>query len=186
MRSSRPKKKGMKVVSRRTIFKGKLIRFELLRIRASGGRTVERELVRHPGAVVIIPKDGAGRLILVRQLRVAVGQRLWEFPAGTLEKGESAFRCAQRELWEETGFRPGRLRKLLEFFPTPGISTEKMHLFAAEDLHRKGSGSLDWDEELEVHSFSPSRVERMIRRGQIVDGKTVLGFLFFQKYRGRK
>jgi len=172
----------LKSVKRRILFQGKLIRFELLWIKTPGGRWIQRELVRHPGAAVMIPRQADGRLILVRQLRIAVGRKLWEFPAGTLEKGESALRCAQRELSEETGYRPGRLKKFLEFFPTPGVSTEKMCLFIADRLKKTDSGNPDWDEDLEVRSFSTDQVEQMIRRGRITDGKTILGFLFFQKY----
>lgn len=164
------------------IFKGKLVQFELLRIKTPHGRWIQRELVRHPGAVVIIPRKGNGRLVLIRQLRVAIGQKMWEFPAGTLERGEFPRHCAARELCEETGFRPGHLRKILEFFPTPGISTEKMHLFLADRLQKDTSRNPDWDEDLAVHSFSIAQIEHMIRRGQILDGKTILGFFCFLKY----
>ena len=158
-----------------------MIRLDLLQILTSSGKRVERELITHPGAVVIIPKRPDGRLVLVRQLRVATGQWIWEFPAGTLEKGESPLHCAQRELQEETGWKAGRLRQVLEFFPTPGISTEKMFLFMADRLQPVDSPGQDEDEELEVADFSVAQVEQMIRKGVILDGKTLLGFLFFQR-----
>lgn len=169
------------MLSARTAFSGHVIRVEVLKIRCGSGHCLERELIRHPGAAVIIPRLPDGRLVLLRQLRVATGGNIWEFPAGTLEKGESAFQCAKRELQEETGWVPGRLRKALEFFPTPGISTEKMYLFVADDLHKAKTQKPDLDEELMVRSFPACKVEEMIEKGSIIDGKTILGFLLLQK-----
>ncbi len=143
---------------------------------------MKRELLKHPGAVVLIPVLPDKRLVLIRQLRVATGKWIWEFPAGTLEKGESPHRCADRELQEETRWKPGRLKKVLEFYPTPGISTEIMHLYVADRLMRVGAVARDPDEEIKVQNFNLSQVERMIRRGIIIDGKTILGFLFYRKY----
>ena len=173
---------GFRVEGRRPGFRGSLVRVDVLKIKTASGRRYTRELIRHPGAVVIIPRLKKKRLLLIRQLRVAVGGWIWEFPAGTLERGESPLACARRELREETQHSPGRLRKVLEFFPTPGISTEVMHLFVAEDLKPGAPQGLDPDEELVVRDFSVSQVDEMIRNGRILDGKTILGFLFFQKY----
>lgn len=175
-------KKPFRVLSTKRAFSGKLVRLDVLQIKTASGRTYERELIRHRGAVVIIPCTPDGRLVLVRQLRVAVGEVIYEFPAGTLERGETPVRCAHRELIEETGRQAGRLRRLLEFYPTPGISTEKMFLFAADGLKKAKYMEPDLDEELEVVTLTPSQVERLIHRGQIIDGKTLLGFLFYQKY----
>ena len=185
MKSTRAKK-AFHVISRKKIFRGYVSELEVLQIKTASGRRVERELIRHPGAVIIIPRLPDGRLILIRQLRIATGGNIWEFPAGTLERGEAARRCAERELEEETGWRAGRLRRLVKFYPTPGISTEMMVLFLGDDLKKTGEGKLDPDEELQARVFSPAEVERMIRRGTIVDGKTILGFLFFQRYINEK
>ena len=180
------KRKAFRVISKRTVFRGHVSQLDVLKIQTSSGRHVERELIRHPGAVVIIPKLGKDQFILVHQLRVATGGKIWEFPAGTLERGESPARCAVRELQEETGWKPGRLKKLIEFFPTPGISTEKMYLYLAGNLKRSNAHKPDVDEELEVRNFSARQVAGMIRRGEIVDGKTLLGFLLYQKGVQRK
>jgi len=136
--------------------------------------------------VVLIPRLPDGRLILIHQLRVAVGREIWEFPAGTLEKGESALACAGRELEEETGFRARRFRRLLEFFPTPGISNEKMILFLATGLRPSNTLECDPDEELRPAFPTCRQIEGMIHRGKIIDGKTILGFLFYQKYARQK
>ena len=169
------------MISKKTVFRGYVSQLDVLKIRTSSGRCVKRELIRHPGAVVIIPQLPDGRLVLIRQLRIATGGKIWEFPAGTLEKGELPEECAARELQEETGWKAGRLKKVLEFFPTPGISTEKMYLFVGERLERSSGAKPDADEELQVRYFSPAEVGRMIRRRRIVDGKTILGFLIFKR-----
>ena len=174
------------MVSRKTVFRGYVSQLDVLKIRTAGGRLVQRELIRHPGAVVIIPRLPDGRLILVRQLRIATGGNIWEFPAGTLEKGESPARCANRELQEETGWKAHRLRHLLTFYPTPGISTEKMYLFFADKLEKSTGCQLDLDEELSSRYFSFSDVDRMIEKGLIIDGKTILGLLFFRRFASGK
>lgn len=163
------------------MFRGYVSELDVLQIETASGRRVERELIRHRGAVIIIPRLPDGRLILIRQLRISTGGNIWEFPAGTLEKGEEIARCASRELEEETGWRSLRLRKLTQFYPTPGISNEMMYLFLGDDL-KKGVRKLDPDEELQSRIFSQAQVERMILNRRIIDGKTILGFLFFQRY----
>ena len=185
MRSSKPAemKKAFRVISRRRAFKGHAIRLDVLQIQTRSGHRVERELIQHNGAVVIIPKLPGRKLLLVKQLRVAVGKEIWEFPAGTLERGESPLECAKRELQEETLWKAMKWRKILTFFPTPGISTEKMFLFEAENLQRSHAHQPDWDEEIEVRIFSYPQIKRMIRRGAIIDGKTILGFLLIQEKR---
>ena len=181
MKSSVKKSKAFRVLSRKTVFRGYVSELDVLRIQTASGRRVQRELIRHPGAVVIIPKLPDGRLILIHQLRVATGQRIWEFPAGTLEKGESPYWCAVRELQEETGWKAGRMKKILTFYPTPGISTEIMYLFLADHLREGTDHHPDVDEELEVEYFQTGQLERMIRQGKIIDGKTILGFLLYQR-----
>lgn len=176
------KSKHFRVLSRKTIFRGRISRLDLVKILTTSGRRFIRELIQHPGAVVIIPKLPNGKLLLVHQLRVATGKTMWEFPAGTLEKGEAIGHCAKRELREETGWAAGRMHKLMQFYPTPGISNEMMYLFTADKMEKMGDLDPDPDEELEVGTFSVSRVEQMIRTGKIIDGKTILGFLYFLKF----
>ena len=170
-----------KVLSRKTIFRSRVIKLELLWIKTPGGKRLERSIVRSRGVAVIIPRISRKRFILVRQLRVAVGRRIWEFPAGTLEKGESHLRCADRELQEETGWRAARIKKLFEYYPTPGISDEKMHFFLADGLRKGTQHRPDDDEDLEVRELSAAQIQLMIRRGEIIDGKTILGFFFLNQ-----
>ncbi len=115
-------------MGRRRAFLGR--RFEVVVdvVTLPDGRRAEREIVLHPGAVVIAAVPAPGRVLLVRQYRHAIGGELLELPAGTLEPGESSDACAARELAEETGFRARSLRALTAFWSSPGILREKMHL----------------------------------------------------------
>lgn len=180
MKSSKNHKRPFIILSRRRIFTGKVLSLEMLQVKVPSGQKVERSLIKSRGVAVIIPLLPKGRLILVRQLRVATGKAIWEFPAGTLEKGEPIVRCANRELEEETGWRAGRIRKVLEYFPTPGVSDEKMHLFIADRLKEGTHHKPDADEELEVRIFPITQVQRMIKSREIIDGKTLLGFFYLQ------
>ena len=180
MLRSRKPKPPFQVLSKKTVFRGFISQLDVLTIRTSAGRRVERELLRLRGAAIVIPKLPDGRLILIRQLRVSTGRRIWEFPAGTLEKGESLIGCAKRELHEETGWEAGRIRKIVSFYPSPGISDEVMHIFLASRLRKSEPLYRDPEEEIRVHCFRLPQIERMIRRRLIPDGKTILGFLYYR------
>jgi len=138
---------------------------------------VVREVVEHRGSVVVLPVLADGCILLVRQYRHAVGERLWELVAGHIEPGESPRAAARRELAEETGYRARRLERLLEFYPTPGFVSEKMILYRATGL-APGRARPEWDEALETCAFSRAALRRMLRRGRrLRDAKTLLGVL---------
>jgi ADP-ribose pyrophosphatase len=144
-------------------------------LRLPSGRTVVRQVVHHPGAVVIIPQLEDSRLLLIEQYRLAVGATLLEFPAGTLEPGEAPLECARRELIEETGYRADHWRALGIMYPSPGYCTEKQHLFVATGLvpdHAAG----DEDEILEVKGLTVQEVERAIASGALVDAKSTAAY----------
>jgi len=128
---------------------------------------------------VILATLEDGRVLLVRQFRFAAGQSLWELPAGTRNRGETALATARRELAEETGYRAASWRKLIEFFPSPGILDETMTLFLARRI-RPGAASPEGDERIRVESFARAQWQGMIRSGQIRDGKTLVGLLYWQ------
>ena len=136
-----------------------------------------REILYHPGSVVVIPHLPDGRLILVRQYRYAAQQSMWELVAGGLESGETPRQGARRELLEEAGYRARTLKPLFEFYPSPGILSEKMHLVEAWDL-TPAKGTPDEDERIEVGIFTLDEVVKMIRSGKIHDGKTLVGILW--------
>ncbi len=167
--------KKFSVQSRKVLFSKGPIHLVDCRVRMPSGRVLSRQIIEHPGAVVVIPKISEDRYLLIRQFRFAARDWLWELPAGGIEPGESVRSAAGRELAEETGFRPGRLTKLFDFFPTPGISGEIMYLFLAENL-KPSDAEGDDDEEIEIGSFTFARIMKMVRSGEIVDGKTLLAF----------
>ena len=169
------------VVSRKIVFGKGPIRVLDCKIRLPSKRLISRQILDHPGSVVIIARTAHNRYLMVRQFRFAAKRWLWEFPAGGVEKWESFKAAASRELIEETGFRAGKMSKLMRFYPSPGISSECMHLFMASKLtpaYAKG----DEDEEISVGSFSPKQIRRMIFDGEIIDAKTIAGFFCAQEF----
>jgi ADP-ribose pyrophosphatase len=159
-------------------------RFHVQRTRriTPDGRVREREIVRHPGAVTILPMVDASHVCLVRNFRVAADQWLVELPAGTLEPDECPEETAARELAEETGFRAGRLQPLHKFFLSPGILDERMHLFLAQDLI-SGDPAREFGEEIENLITPWDEALRMIREGTIQDAKTIVGLLLYDRIR---
>lgn len=159
------------------VLRGRRFDVERREVPARGGGTELRELVVHPGSVVLLPVLDDGRLVLIRNHRHVLGEVLWELPAGTRERGEEPRVCAARELEEETGYRARRLEPLLDFYLAPGVSDERMWAFRAEGLEPTAQ-RLDATEQIEVHPTAPEAVVEMIRRGEIVDAKTVATVLF--------
>lgn len=148
----------------------------------SSGAMKTRQIVRHPGAVVVVPLLGDGRVCLIRQWRVAVGQTLIELPAGTLEPDEEPSVTAERELIEETGYRAARIEPLHQFYLSPGILDEKMHLFLATDL-TEGEPQREVGEEIDNLLVSLPEAVAMIFRGEIRDAKTIVGLLWAERVR---
>src|SRR5262245_25381077 len=164
------------------LFSGRKFRVVRHTQRLSDGTTAIRETVQHPGAVTILPILPDERVCLIRNYRVAVNETLIELPAGTLEAGEDPARCAERELVEETGFRPGRIEKLTEFFMSPGILNERMHLFLATELVA-GDAELEAGEQIELAITAWDEAMTWVREGRIRDAKTLVGLLFYDRFR---
>lgn len=143
------------VVSSQTVFEGRLINVRVDQIELSGGRTASREVVDHPGAVVMAAVDGEGCVYLVWQYRHAIAQRLLELPAGKLEPGEEPLLAAQRELAEEVGLEARLWTSLGTFFSSPGFADERLHAFLARDLTPVDSHPDD-DEDLTVVRYDLS------------------------------
>ena len=136
-----------------------------------------REVIRHPGSVVVIPHLADGRIVLVRQYRHAAQQSLWELVAGSLKRGEKPLKAARRELVEETGYRARSVRLLFDFYPSPGFLTERMFVVEARGL-TAAQAEPEEDECIEVGRFAPAEIRRMLRAGKIRDGKTLAGLLW--------
>lgn len=144
--------------------------------------TLIRDIVRHPGAVAVVPLLEDGSIVLIRNHRVAVDQWLWELCAGKLEAGEPPADAARRELEEETGYACEGVEKLGEFYTSPGFADELMHVFEARGL-RAVPRRLEAGERIEVQSRSVDEVLAMIERGEIRDGKTIAGILLWLRRR---
>jgi ADP-ribose pyrophosphatase len=170
-----------RAVEKQVLYSGRKIGLEIHHLENDEGGRTQREVVTHPGAVVILPFLDDKTILLIRQRRYAIGQILMELPAGTLEKGESPMNCAGRELQEETGFLASRLKPIVNFFASPGIMTEKMYAFAAFDL-RKTKTKLEEGEEIEVVATDFAGAVEMIRTGEIQDGKTIATLLTYDRF----
>ena len=158
------------------IFTGVKFAVDLVQAPTRDGGSVQRELVVHPGAVVILGVLDDGRIVLIRNRRFAVAQTLLELPAGTLEPGEDPAVCAGRELIEETGYEASHIEPLCRFFTSPGICTEQMHAFVATGLRHVGQ-ALEETEQITVVPTPPEEVLAMIQRNEIRDGKTIAAVL---------
>jgi ADP-ribose pyrophosphatase len=157
------------------VFKGRVFSVEVARKRFPNGREHEVAIVRHPPAVVVIPIEDDGRIVLIRQYRAAIDRELWEVPAGSVDAGESAEAAAQRECGEETGRVPDHVERLGAWYPTPGYCDELMIFFRASKLHAPPPDSPhkpDPDEDITAQTFTVADARAMVTRGEIVDLKT--------------
>jgi ADP-ribose pyrophosphatase len=161
------------VLSRKSVHDGRIVKLSLEEVRLPNGNVVTLELIRHPGAAAVVPLDGDGNVILVRQYRHATGSWLLEVPAGKLDHpGESPEDCAMREVEEETGYRAGRLVPLGWMWTTPGFTNEKIWLYMALDL-TPSRANLQADEVLSVEKLPFADAVARAIAGEIVDGKSV-------------
>jgi ADP-ribose pyrophosphatase len=165
-----------KTLKTEQIYDGRIIKLSVLEVRLPDGNLAKRELITHPGAVAIVALDEANNVLLVRQFRTAANRILLEIPAGTLHPGEDPLVCAERELQEETGYRPGKLEALGGIFAAPGYTTEFIHLFYATNLSESRL-NMDEDEFIEVERVPLATALDMIEQGEIADGKSVAGLM---------
>ena len=161
------------------IYDGRVVHLYLDTVQLPNGKSAKREIVRHPGAVAIVALDAEGNVILVTQYRHAAERLLLEIPAGTLNPGEDPDVCANRELQEEIGYRPGKLQKLGGIYLAPGYSTEYIHLYLATDLVESRL-HMDEDEFIEVSRLPVSEVHRRIQSGDIADAKTISAMMMMK------
>lgn len=174
--------KVARVLSSQTVFQGRVFSVVSDVVQEPQGVEARREIVRHPGSIVILAIDSgrSPRLLLERQYRYAAEARLWELPAGSIDPGEAHLAAAKRELMEETGFTAKRWQRALSFYPSPGFLDEVMHVFMAEDLV-KGKAQPEADERIQVRFFPLRQVIGMALTGKIVDGKTLASVFWLEK-----
>ncbi len=176
-----PRAKTAKILNSTSIYEGPV--FGLRRdevIEPSGVRAI-REVITHPGSVVVLPVLPDGRILLIQQYRHATRQYLWELVAGRIDDGENPKAAAARELIEETGYRAKRFQIFLEMFPTPGFLEEKMFLLLAEGL-TGGEAEPEEDEKIISRGYKRKELEEMIRKGKLRDAKSIAGILYYFRY----
>ena len=174
-----------KILKSTVLYTGKVFSVQRDTVIEPGGVQADRDIIVHPGSVVVLPVFDDGRVLLIRQYRHTVGEFLWELVAGRKEPDESPTAGARRELLEETGYSARRLRKLMHIIPTPGFVNEWMWIFAAEGLV-EGQAQPEEDEKITPRIFSLKQVDEMIRSGRLRDAKSIAGLLYYMRYVARR
>jgi ADP-ribose pyrophosphatase len=167
-------------MSRRIVYQGRKIQVAVEETAGTTGTIIKRDVVVHPGAVAILPLLDQDRVCLLQNLRPIVGRTLWEIPAGTLEPDEPPEQAAPRELAEETGYHAARWTKLTEFFPSPGVLSERTHLYVAHDL-TPGPMHLEADENIEPRIVAWRDALQWAQDGTIQDAKTLVAILLWEQ-----
>ena len=181
-----PKKEGRaamtkhraKILNSKMIYEGKVFGVRRDEVEEPNGLRATREVITHPGSVVVLPVLEDGRIVMIRQYRHATRQYLWELVAGRIDGGEAVKKAAARELLEETGYRAKRYSVFLDVFPTPGFLEERMYIVLAEGL-TEGKAQPEEDEKIQVRVFVAKELKQMMQRGRIRDAKTIAGLLYY-------
>jgi 8-oxo-dGTP pyrophosphatase MutT (NUDIX family) len=166
-----------RLVAETVQYRGRLVTVAAAKFETPGGGRIEREVVRHPGAVVVVPVTADRRAVMVRQFRAAVGAELLEVPAGKRDvDGEAVEATAQRELAEEVGLRAGRLDLLARFYNSPGFCDELTWLFLARDLEAVPDDRQGPEEQhMSVEHVALDSLPELIASGRLVDAKSIIG-----------
>jgi len=179
----KPSTTKAKVLSSKVSFKGKVFSVVTDTVTEPGGVTSTRDVVRHSGSVVVLAVDASVNpddptILIERQYRHAANDFLLELPAGRIEPGEAPLAAAKRELIEETGFRAKRWSKLVRYYASPGFLAETMQIYLAQDI-RPGVAQPEIDEKITLRHIPLSELVRDIQEGKILDGKTIIGVLYY-------
>jgi len=166
------------ILSSEMIYQGRVFGLRRDEVLEPSGLRTKREVITHPGSVVVLPVLPDGRIVMIRQYRHATRQYLWELVAGRKEPEETPKQGAARELLEETGYRAKRFKVFMDFFPTPGFLEERMYLLLAEGL-TAGEAQPEEDEKIEVRPFRLKELQQMIKSGRLRDAKSIAGILFY-------
>ena len=142
--------------------------------RLPNGVQIDLELIKHTGAVLIVPFINRDKIVLIRQYRPVIKSYIWELPAGNINAREKPLASAYRELVEETGYKARVIKKIGYIYPSPGYCTEKIMIYEARGLIR-GSSQAEEDEIITTKIFTRKDVSRLLKSGKIIDGKTICG-----------
>lgn len=167
-----------KILKSTMVFLGKVFGVRRDEVVEPGGLRATREVITHPGSVVVLPVLKDGRIVMIRQYRHATRRHLWELVAGRIDEGESVKMAAARELLEETGYRAKRYSEFLDVFPTPGFLEERMHILLAEGLS-EGKAQPEADEKIISRAYTVEELKRMMQTRKLLDGKSIAGILYY-------
>ena len=191
------KRKTVRVLSSKVVYKAPVFQVTSDELIEPSGAKVRRDIIRHPGSVVVLAIDerkSKPSVLLIRQYRYAANQDLWELPAGRIDEGEDALAAAKRELAEETGYSASEWKPALYYYSSPGFLAETMSVFAARNL-RKGKASPEEDECITSKLVPLKKAVQWVMSGKVNDGKAIAGVLWAaqkfhicgnQKDKGRK
>jgi ADP-ribose diphosphatase len=189
-------KKSVRILSSKVSYRGPIFQITTDQVKEPGGASVRRDIVRHPGSVVIMAVEGTNllsrgkkrssarpqdvRVLLARQYRYAANDFLWELPAGRIDEGEDELPAAKRELLEETGFTAERWKRVLCYYASPGFMDETMAVYLAEGL-TAGEARPEEDEFISKRFYPLPQAVGLVMRNAIRDGKTIAGILWLQQ-----
>ncbi|MGG0716614.1 NUDIX hydrolase [Robertmurraya massiliosenegalensis] len=170
-----------KTIKSEPIFSGRIIRVQVDEVELPNGKTSTREIVKHPGAVAVLPITDDGKIVMVEQYRKPMDKVLVEVPAGKLEKGEEPAYTAERELEEETGYECQSLEWLISFYTSPGFADEVVHVYVAKGLTKKeNAASLDEDEFVNVLEVTLEEAIELVKEQRVYDAKTAYAIQYLQ------
>ena len=167
-----------KILGSEVIYQGPVFGLRRDEVLEPSGVRATREVITHPGSVVVLPVLGNGKIVMIRQYRHATREYLWELVAGRKEPEETPEEGAARELLEETGYRARKYKVFLDVFPTPGFLEERMWILLAEGL-TAGEAQPEEDEKIEVRPFGVNELQQMMKKGELRDAKSIAGILYY-------
>ncbi|WP_419961875.1 NUDIX domain-containing protein [Psychrobacillus sp. BM2] len=177
------KKFEEKTIQTEVKFEGRIITLQVDEVELPNGKTSNREIVKHPGAVAVIAVTKDKKIILVEQFRKALERSIIEIPAGKIEVGEAPEITALRELEEETGYTTEKLHYIQSFATSPGFADEIIHLYFADNIEKMEQPvGLDEDEFVELLHVTMPEMEEMVKKQQIYDAKTAFAYIWLKDY----